>query len=155
VRRQANEYWGFIEIEIYGVHCTVCGVGAYQDGPGASTCATCPEGSTTAGAVSAARTDCVCGSAFTSSITDSGGGCACAAANKYPKGSTNTCEDCPANTASAAGSTSLMQCSANAGYYVEYTRHATATISVPVEVYDEGTFLSTVLAGAGDGARLG
>ena len=82
--------------------------------------------------------------------------CACAGcpADTYQDALTNECVACPPHTVAPATSTSILQCASTAGYFVEYTRRATAQITVPVDDYNEETFLAYVLAGAGDGAQV-
>jgi hypothetical protein len=135
--------------------CAACGQGTYQLVPGANAsaqCLACPEHSTTEAAGAARRTDCACAAGFVNGITEAGGGCSGCPANTYQSG--NACAPCPPHTTAPEASTSVVQCASNAGYFAQYTRRATAQITVPVDEYNEETFLAYVLAAAGEGVRV-
>jgi hypothetical protein len=58
---------------------------------------------------------------------------------------------CPANTASPAGSEGIWQCTANAGYFARYTRTLNMIVEVPEEDSDPLVVEAVMRAAAGGG----
>ena len=82
-----------------GGACVSCGVGTYKERAGDGDCTSCDAGSYSLeiGATSASK-------------------CLECTAGKYSMGVGVPCQDCPANSMSAAGSTGLSDCSCKSGY---------------------------------------
>ena len=79
--------------------------------------------------------------------------CAACARGTYSNGTRTTrCDACPGNTDGPTGSTAITECSANAGYFAQYTRTIQAIVTIPVSEYDPATFVALIQAAAGPGA---
>lgn len=107
--------------------CAPCPLGSYASGSGATVCTTCPTHSTTVSPGATSVDDCVCGGGFEGEggvcqscgpgKYDSGSGCVSCAVNTYSSGfSANECTSCPTYSSSALGSTTLTNCSCDAGF---------------------------------------
>eukprot|EP00961_Rhodomonas_salina_P102164 1374140-Rhodomonas_salina.1 len=117
-----------------GLECTPCVAGTYKDVIGSSLCLSCPADSTSLSA-SDALSDCLCNAGFEGSgpagcepcstgrykVDWSGDSCLLCPAGSYHGLTTQTSPDacmlCPIASNSPAGSSTILACTCNAGYF--------------------------------------
>ena len=97
--------------------CLACFRGSYQSTIGASVCKFCPQGSTSmAGSISFAN--CTCDIGFSGIVSLFSVICFACASGKYKTMyGPSACMDCPIASSSPPGSSSISNCSCNAGYF--------------------------------------
>jgi hypothetical protein len=113
--------------------CEACSAGTFSTGLRAVVCAACERG------------------LFQNRSGASG--CAACVRGTYSNATgASQCDACPANTDGPVGSTTITECSANAGYFAQYTRTIEAIVTMPASEYDPATFVALIQAAAGPGA---
>jgi hypothetical protein len=99
------------------LQCSLCEKGKFQSASGASFCTTCPKGSTSA-VGSDNFFNCTCDFGYSGIVSRVTVICYICVAGKYKNVlGTSSCADCPNDSFSPAGSSSIANCSCNAGYF--------------------------------------
>ena len=114
-----------VSVDASVISCRRCPSGSFlraAQAGGGGTCGRCPPNSTTLDSVNAtAAIDCVCVEGHTSD----GGSCVPCAAASFKAGVGNhSCTACPANSVSAAGSSTPGACVCGPGYYLDHAPDA-------------------------------